>query len=281
MNARPTETRATFDLCGSSMSVLRKGDGPPVLLAHSFLSDAEMWRPQIDALSGQFSVIAPDLWGHGASGPMPHDARDLQDIARHHLALLDALEIGRCAVVGLSVGGMWAAELALLAPGRITALVLMDTFLGPEPVQKRDLYYAFLDQVAATESVPTSMVDRLAPLFFGAHTLQTRPDLVQAFGASLVGWPKARLRDSIAPLGRMIFGRRDALEDLERLKGPVLVMTGAEDLSRPPAEGRLMADRMGCPFIEIDRAGHISALEQPEEVTTALLDFLTGRHDRA
>ncbi|MFP3710763.1 alpha/beta fold hydrolase, partial [Paraburkholderia sp. SIMBA_009] len=92
---------------------------------HSYLWDAAMWAPQIDALSSRYRVIVPDLWGHGASGPLPEGTQTLDDLAEHASALLDALEIDACAVVGLSVGGMWGARLALREPRRVRSLVLM------------------------------------------------------------------------------------------------------------------------------------------------------------
>ncbi|MDR5663958.1 alpha/beta fold hydrolase, partial [Burkholderia cenocepacia] len=94
----------------------------PVLLGHSYLWDATMWAPQIDALSRRYRVIVPDLWGHGASGALPDGTHTLDDLATQASALLDALEIEQCAVVGLSVGGMWGARLALREPQRVRSL---------------------------------------------------------------------------------------------------------------------------------------------------------------
>jgi pimeloyl-ACP methyl ester carboxylesterase len=90
----------------------------------------------------------------------------MQDLARQHLTLLDQLGVERCPIIGLSVGSMWGAELALLAPDRVTALVLMDTSLDAEPDQARKRYFAMLDAVGALGSVPRPVVDAVVPLFF-------------------------------------------------------------------------------------------------------------------
>src|SRR5690606_18602117 len=118
---------------GQPLHYIEKGRGPAVLLAGSYLWDQTMWAPQIDALSQHYRVIALDLWGHGQSGRLPDGTISLDDISRQALGLLDYLDIDRIALVGLSVGGMWGARLALAAPQRVSGLVMMDTYVGIEP----------------------------------------------------------------------------------------------------------------------------------------------------
>jgi pimeloyl-ACP methyl ester carboxylesterase len=268
------ERSVSVDIMGSRMTALDAGEGEVVVLGSSFLWDAEMWRPQIDALSQHYRVVVPHLWGHGGSGPMPPATKDLRDLARQNLLLLDHLGIERFALVGLSVGGMWGAELALLVPEQVTALALLDTFLGAEPPPSQARYFAVLNAVAAARSLPDAVLDGIVPLFFSPDVQATAPELPAKFRARLKEWDRDRLVDAVVPLGRLIFGRRDALADLARLTLPAMVMTGEKDIPRPVAEGRQMATAMGCPFIELPGAGHISSLETPGAVTDHLLAFL-------
>jgi len=267
-------------LLGSTMTFLDLGIGEAVLLGHSYLWDAEMWRPQIERLARRYRVIVPNLWGHGDSGPLPAGTRDLGDLARHHLALMDRLGIERFAVLGLSIGGMWGAELALLAPERVTALALLDTYLGPEPALSRSQYFALIDAIAAAKAIPEPMLDVIVPLFFAPGRETNTPALSEAFRLRLRGWDSARLLDSVLPIGRMLFGRRDARDDLRTLSMPKLVLTGREDIPRPLHEGQQMAAILDCPFVEIEGAGHISTLESPEIVTDRLSRFLWDALDR-
>jgi pimeloyl-ACP methyl ester carboxylesterase len=92
---------------GRPLHYVDQGCGPVVLLGSSYLWNRDMWAPQIEALSHQYRVIVPELWGHGESGPLPTRTRSLDN-----LALLDQLHITRVNLVGLSVGGMWDARLA-------------------------------------------------------------------------------------------------------------------------------------------------------------------------
>jgi len=95
---------------GRPLHYVDQGCGPVVLLGSSYLWNRDMWAPQIEALSHQYRVIVPELWGHGESGPLPTRTRSLDDLARQALALLDQLHITRVNLVGLSVGGMWRAR---------------------------------------------------------------------------------------------------------------------------------------------------------------------------
>jgi pimeloyl-ACP methyl ester carboxylesterase len=259
---------------GSTLSAIEIGSGPAIVLGPSFLWDARMWVPQIAALRDRYRIIVPDLWGHGRSGPMPAETTDMRALARQHLALLNRLEIERFAVVGLSVGGIWGAELALMAPERVTALVLMDTSLAAEPEETRARYFALLDACEASGGLPDAAREAVVPLFFSPDVGTRRPDLPAEFDAMLRAWDPARLVDSVVPLGRLIFGRRDALDDLAQLTMPALVMTGSDDIVRPPAEGRRMAERLRCGFLEVPGAGHIATLEAPDFVAGALDTFM-------
>ena len=261
---------------GQPLHYVDQGSGPAVLLGQSYLWDQHMWAPQIAALSQQYRVIVPELWGHGESGPLPAQTRTLDDLARQALALLDHLEIAQVNLVGLSVGGMWAAPLALLAPERVNSLVLMDTYLGAEPEATREQYFALLGAIEAAGAIPDALLDIIVPIFFRPG-IDHDSALYQDFRQSLRDFPKDRLLQSIVPLGRLIFGRGDALENLSRLNADTtLVMCGNEDQPRPPAEAQEMADLIGCDLVLIPDAGHISSRENPDFVNEALLTFLAN-----
>ncbi|QSX39295.1 alpha/beta fold hydrolase [Shewanella cyperi] len=270
-------TPKRFGLHGSHLSYLDLGDGPVLLLGHSYLWDNHMWREQLELLSQRYRVIAVDLYGHGESGPLPANHHSLIDIARDMLALLDSLAIDRFSIIGLSVGAMWGAELALLAPGRVQTLVMLDSFIGFEPEVTRDKYFGMLDIIKQQQAIPDSLADAIVPLFFATTQSPRRDALIAEFRAELLAIPAARI-DSLVRLGRMIFGRRDTCEDAEQLTQPCLIMVGTEDKARTVLESYLMHETIaGSQLVHIPQAGHISCLEQPEEVNKALLAFL-ARH---
>ena len=261
---------------GQPLHYIDQGRGPAVLLGSSYLWDRTMWTPQIEALSQQYRVIVPELWGHGQSGPLPARTQSLDDLARQALALLDHLDIAQVNLVGLSVGGMWGARLALLAPERINSLVLMDTHLGAEPEATRQYYFSLFKMIEDAGAIPEPLLDVIAPIFFRAE-IDRESALYQDFRQALQDFPRERLLQSIVPLGRLIFSREDVLEQLPRLDADTtLVMCGEQDKPRPPAESREMAELIGCSLILIPDAGHISARENPDFVNEALLTFLAN-----
>ncbi|SCX41483.1 Pimeloyl-ACP methyl ester carboxylesterase [Pseudomonas sp. NFACC32-1] len=263
---------ATLD--GQSLHYLDQGQGPVVVLGSSYLWDHGMWAPQIEALSRHYRVIAPDLWGHGQSGRLPQDMTSLDDLARQVLGLMDQLDVDDFSLVGLSVGGMWGTRLALAAPQRLQALVLMDTYVGVEPEPTRQYYFSLFDKIEANGAIAEPLLDIIVPIFFRPG-IEPQSPLYQQFRATLAALPADRLRDSIVPLGRIIFGRDNILSRLPELDaGRTLVMCGDQDKPRPPSEAQEMAGLIGCPCRLIPQAGHISNLENAEFVTAALLEFL-------
>jgi len=262
-----------IEIEGSLMNIFDFGAGPPVLLAHSFLWSAEMWRPQIDVLARRYRLIVPEMWGHGASGALPSGTLTMRDLARQHLTILDRLGIERIALVGLSLGGMWGAELALMAHKRISALVLMDTSLAAEPAPARGQYLELFRTIEELACLPDSMRQIVVPLFFAPDVASRRPDLPSLLDGALREWNAQRLVDSVVPLGRIIFDRRDALDDAGKLRLPSLVMTGASDIAQPMERGRQIAERLACTFVEVPNAGHIANLEAPDFVTAAIEAF--------
>ncbi|WP_313738360.1 alpha/beta fold hydrolase [Pseudomonas sp.] len=263
-----------IDIEGAAMSYVDQGQGYPVLLGHSYLWSADMWAPQIEVLARHFRVIVPELWGHGDSAAAPSGTHDMAALARHHLALLDALEIPRCHVVGLSVGGMWGVHLALAHPSRVDRLVLMDTYLGAEPGVSKDRYFALLDQLEAAGAFSDALLDIIVPLFFHAGGA-SGPALPNQLRDRLKTCSAAQIRTAIVPLGRLIFGRNDLLARLAELPAArTIVLCGEQDIPRPPAEANEMARKIGCLAAQIPLAGHIASLENPAVVNDFLLNWL-------
>lgn len=173
---------------------------------------------------------------------------------------------------------MWGAQLALEHPERVDRLVLMDTFLGAEPEETRLKYFGLLDAASAAGVFPDSLLDVVVPLFFHAGG-ETVPDVREDFRASLKASSAERIRDSLDPMGRVIFGRPDLLSAIANLASDrTIVLCGDQDIPRPPEESNLMARIISCLAAQIPGAGHISSLENPQVVTDFLINWLPTKH---
>ncbi len=263
-----------FSIDGREMAYLDQGQGSVVVFGHSYLWDSKMWAPQVSALSDKYRCIVPEFWAHGDSQFAPETTRSLTDYARQIVALMDHLNIDEFSIVGLSVGGMWGTEVVNLVPQRVKSLVLMDTFVGLEPEVMHNKYFAMLDTIAQAQVVPEAIVEAVTPLFFARNAQQDSPELVNGFRqhlASLAGEQAVE----VVRMGKMVFGRRDQFEDIEKFALPVLIAVGQEDAPRPVLESYLMQDCIaGSELVQIPQAGHISNLEQPEFVSQMLEQFL-------
>lgn len=256
------------------MNLVDVGSGPVLVFGHGWLCDATMWTEQIAVLAKTYRVIAPDMWGHGLSAALPAGTNGMVDLARQHLELLNRLNVEKAAVIGLSLGGMWAAELALLAPERVSALVLMATSLAAEPPASRDSYLGVVETIAESGTVSPDLADSLVTLLYSDDFRTRSTGAVERHRARLEAWSTDRLRDSVAPIGRLIFQRRDALDDLAALQMPVLCIAGGADRALALASVSLMAERIGSRLVEIPHAGHMLAQEAAPEINRQLTNFL-------
>lgn len=249
---------------------------PVVLFGHSYLWDSNMWREQAEQLENQFTCIMTDLPAHGESGLVKNKAYSIQDLAKLHENFMQALHINKYAVVGLSVGGMWGTQLALSNPDKITALVIMDTFVGAEPKESQQEYFNLLDTVEKNGFSP-ELQDHIVTYFLTPESIKNNSELVERFKQPLQVYSQsAERRAHLCEMGRMIFQRKSLLEQLGQLAMPIHIVVGKQDLPRPPSESQLMAEHCKqCELSIIEDAAHICNLEQPEQVTALLSDFIS------
>jgi pimeloyl-ACP methyl ester carboxylesterase len=250
------------------------GEGYPILLGHSYLWTSHMWEPQLKTLSQEFRCLAVDLWSHGQSENLGVKNYTIEQLADDYWSFMKQLGISKFAVIGLSVGGMWGAHLALNHPYAVSALVLMDTFVGSEPKATKLKYFMLLDLIEKKEGFTNILLDQITPLFFSPYTLNNQPQLVDDFRNALGSIKKENIPGIVA-LGKAIFSRNCILNQLKEIKQPTLVLVGQDDIPRPLKEAKEMVRYLPKAELNvIDNAGHISNLEQPELVNSALLNFL-------
>jgi 3-oxoadipate enol-lactonase len=238
-------------------------DAPVVVLSNSLGATRAMWDPQVPALAERYRVVTYDTRGHGES-PAPDGPYRLDDLVDDLITLLDAVGAGRAHVVGLSLGGMTAMRLAAREPHRVHRLAVLCTSAKVDPPP-------YLDRAGAARSggtaalAPTVVGRWLTPSYAAAH-----PDLVARLEAMIATADDEGYAASCEAVARM-----DLRADLGRIAAPTLVVSAAEDPALPPEHQRTIADGIpGADLLTVSPGAHLANLEQPLQVTDALLAHL-------
>jgi pimeloyl-ACP methyl ester carboxylesterase len=253
---------------------VESGSGHPVVLLHAFPMDNSLWAAQRQAL-GQAGhrVITPDLPGFGGSA-LAEDAPSLDVMADAVVELLDHLGIERAVVGGLSMGGYVTMALLRRHPERMSAIILADTKAGADTPEAAANRRAAADAVQEAGTA-AGIADAMMPNLLGATTRDSRLEVV----ATVRRWIGAQPAPGVAWAQRAMAARPDSLADIGDFGRPVLVLHGAQDTISPAADAAAMAEaaRSGgsaTTVVEIPDAGHLSAVEDPDAVTHALLGWL-------
>ena len=258
---------AGLEVHGVALEVLERGKGRPLLFLHPGHPSGRLDSnaPVLDALAAHARVIAPTHPGFGST-PAPRELTTVDDLAYLYLDLLDEIDLDDVVVVGVSLGGWIAAEMAVKSTERISALVLADAVgIKPGDRETRDIadIYAVTDKQLA--------------------------DLVWADPARMAANPKtlpendliamARSRESTGRYAWSPYMHNPKLKGrLHRIRIPTLVLWGAEDRVTTPEYGKsYKAAIEGARFKTIDGAGHFPHLEQPAAFARAVTDFLQTR----
>ena len=243
---------------------------PTIVLLHSLLCDGGMWRGQVRPLSKLGRVVILDGPGHGKSEVPP--PFDLEDHARATFDAFQELRIARAVMVGLSWGGMVSMRMALMRPRQIAAMVLLDTSADGTLLRER-MEYRALCLLARYAGLPPGLVRRkIVPLMFAPGTEAHKPALVDEFVRSLGGYPRLGLTRATTAVS---IDRPSILERLREITVPTLVGYGVHDAATPAEHSRRIASRIpGAVMVPFEKAGHLSALECPEEVNASLVPFV-------
>lgn len=249
-------------------AMIVEGEGPALVFLHGVGGDKRSWAGQLPVFAAAgFKAAAFDAPGYGDNPAV--SALDWAEMAASVIAGLDAMGVERATLIGHSMGGMTAQEVAARAPGRVSRLVLSGTspaFGRPDgDFQKR------------------FVAERLGPLDAG----RAMPELAREIVASLVGIdpdpagvaaatdcmarvPDATYRAAMRNL--VTFDRKDALG---AIAVPCLVLAGEHDTSAPAGMMERMAGRIPrAVFACIPDAGHLANFERPDRFNAVLLDFL-------
>ncbi|HJX33353.1 MAG TPA: alpha/beta hydrolase [Solirubrobacterales bacterium] len=251
---------ASVDVAGREFNYVRGGGGEPLLLIQGMSATHLAWgRPFSSLLEESFGCIAFDNRGMGLSAPVA-EPFTIADLAADALGLLDALEIERAHVLGISMGGMVAQELALGHPDRLRSLTLGATYCGGPEGQLMDPA-DFQELVAAMASGDRERVFRAMWELNLSPTFRQDESRYRAFTEMAEALPAPR--ETIG-FQLQAIAEHDTSARLPGLSTPTLVIHGTEDRFLGVANGRLIASLIPARLELLDGVGHMFWWEQPE-----------------
>lgn len=238
------------------------GSGPPVLLSHGYSATSQMWKAQAEALADRYQLIAWDMRGHGETdSPESQDEYSERNTVADMAAILDAANVDRAVIGGLSLGGYMSLAFNLAYPQRVRALMLFDTGPGYNNPKGREGWN---------------------------ETANMRAQRFEEQGLAALGDGNEvriahhRSAEGLARAARGMLAQFDdrVIRSLESISVPTLVLVGADD--RPfLAATDYMANKIpGAKKVVIPDAGHASNIDQPSAFNAAVLEFLEALGDR-
>jgi 3-oxoadipate enol-lactonase len=251
----------TVDVNGARLWYDEAGSGHAVLLLHGGLGDSGLWEPVVPFLADRFRTIRVDLRFYGRSTG-PNVPWSWQDDA---IGVLDALEIERAAIVGLSLGGKLAFDIALAHPERLWAVAGVAPGLGGHDGG------AYTEEHEARFDAAEHKTEAMMEIDFEVWAPLGADDLIrQLWGATPDANPLPDGVEALDPPGA------PAKERLGELAVPTLIVTAAHDPAGMREIGPLVErEAPNARHLELD-SDHYLTLREPELLSSMLLEFLTA-----
>jgi 3-oxoadipate enol-lactonase len=245
------------------------GDGEPLLCVHGLACDTLAWLPQLAAFSGEFRTVIFDNRDVGQSSMADGDY-EIADMARDALALADHTGLDSFHLLGISMGGAIAQEIAIQAPERIRTLTLAVTFPAGGRYAQRlgEVWGARVRQVSREQHVDELMLLNHSEEFY------EKPETVEWLRRMILENPHPQPPEAF---GRQLAacGRHDTRDGLSGLKMPTHVIGSERDILVPLWKAQEIASLIpGAKLTVLPRAPHGASLERAEEFNAAALGFI-------
>jgi 3-oxoadipate enol-lactonase len=244
------------------------GDGPPLVLLHGLGSSQADWQLQTPVLAGSFCVIAPDLRGHGKSDK-PSGPYSIELFAGDVAAILTHLDVKQAHVLGVSMGGLVAQQLALDSPETVKSLVLINTF-SHLVVSGLGAWLTVFRRILTMQFLSMARIGQLV-----ARQLFPKPEQEMLRQITAQRWA---LNDRAAyrAAARAVW-RFDVAGRLGEITCPTLIIAGENDTTvLAPHREALHQGIVGSRLVIIPDSTHATPVDQPEVFNRTVLEFLAS-----
>ena len=254
----------------SGLSVFLEGNSKskPIIFVHGFPYDHTMWKAQIEELSENYFCVAYDIRGLGES-PVGDGQFTMEFFVDDLEIIIDELKLDKPVLCGLSMGGYIALRALEKFEEKLSAVILCDTR------SEADNNEGKLKRAAAIKRINTEGLAPFAKDFitncYGDYYKQHQKEEFENRITKSSAFNPIGVKGSLLAM----LGRNDTTEYLNKIKIPALVICGENDALTPPSVMKAMADKiMGARFVIIKNSGHMSPIENPQEVNDAIEKFL-------
>jgi 3-oxoadipate enol-lactonase len=238
---------------------------PTMIFSHGFLMDHEMFDAQVAAFSDRCRIVTWDERGFGST---VHDGQPFSywDSAADLLALMDHLTIEHAILAGMSQGGFLSLRAALLAPERVTGLILIDTQAGVDEAETLAAYQGMVDMWMAAGPVP-DLANAIAQIIIADPSHHD---------AWIAKW-QTLSREGLSDAAGALLNRDDITDRLGEITCPALVIHGTADTAIPMERAEELAEALSGagPVARIEGAAHAANLTHPDPVNSAISVFLS------
>ncbi len=260
--------------------VQTQGTGAPLVFIHGALLNSDLWTQQIETFSDLFGCVGYDLRGHGRSGPSNLKRYSIGTFAEDLAEILDALELRRPILCGLSMGGMIAQSFAARYPERVRALILCDTGISTCHYWSDKILNQAIGLVTPTATLLGVLEFRrfthLVNQCFGDHSWVAQSGQSIDFVQTAVGM----LRPSeVVKIVTAV--RKFDSTPLYRPKVPTLILNGESDSPFILRHAKILQRAYsGADYRIVPQASHLANLDNPQVFNLLMLDFLTELANR-
>lgn len=258
----------TIDINGCKYYYEIHGQGPEtILFSHGLLWSGRLFHKQVDYFRDRYRCVVYDHRGQGRSGK-PAAGHDMDQLYQDAISLIQALDLGKVHIAGLSMGGFIAMRLAARNPELVHSAILMETSAQEEPFKKK---YRMLTTVVKMFGV-ASVKNKVMPIMFGQKFLND-----PARKEERLFWEEQLLANDkgIVKAVKGVIDRNGVEEEIKKITVPTLIMVGTQDVATIPEKAEFIHERIpGSRLVYIEGAGHSSSVEEPEQVNKAIEEFL-------
>jgi pimeloyl-ACP methyl ester carboxylesterase len=247
------------------------GAGPPLLFVHGLGSSSRDWAEQVAHFTADYRVLRLDLRGHGRSG-RPPGPYHMADFAREVAVLLRRLDAIPAHVVGLSMGGMVAFQLAADAPGLVRSLTVVNSTADARIRSWRDLWF-YVSRRMAVQILGMRRVGRIL-----AHRLFVRPEQEELRRTFVRRWAQNDKWGYVWAVDAIMGW--SVQERLPSITVPTLLVAAEHDYTPVAEKNRIAAVMPAARLVVVEGARHALPVERPEAFNHALGSFLAEQEER-